>query len=323
MPAGVTPFQEVFRLPDGEYVALAVGGVAPDGSSVFRLSILRSADGVVWRVDQGDLPGDPTGFVAAGDRLFASAQPAITTATATRPPNVSSTGSPDDSAGNPIWQSADAGRTWQTVKDGSGRIVRGDLALLGDAVMVLQYGSDNLIRLAWLGKPGAGTAADRTVPATQAIGSSAAHTSPPWDADPCSGEADPVPSAGVIGGFSGWHEAESTWAGPDVLCARVSDSNFGRIGSDVAVLAACQGSDLLHVSLYDSESAPGSSDSIVATFDVQCPIASTKPSVAYLLQGVPAGHQGHQFGLQVTGLTHGNYGFLIETRDETSGPPSP
>jgi hypothetical protein len=122
----------VYSVPGGGFVALD----ELQGAASYR--ILRSADGLHWTVDQGDLSGEPHDLVSAGGLLFVDVIPP----------------SGSDANANPIWQSADGGHTWQPLLDGYGRQVSGTPQAFGDLLAISAppvYGVTTLASLEWVG----------------------------------------------------------------------------------------------------------------------------------------------------------------------------
>jgi hypothetical protein len=103
------------KLPDGGFVA--------QGSS--SGAIIRSADGLTWTPDQGDLVGYPNGFAVVGGRLVVD----VTTA----PRH-------DGTAYGPVWESFDWGKTWQPIVGPDGAQLAGQPIGLGDALGIAQNG---------------------------------------------------------------------------------------------------------------------------------------------------------------------------------------
>lgn len=143
MPSGIR-FLYGDPLPGGGYIGL---GSPVDG---FGFQIVRSDDGLNWRVDAGDLKGVTLGLAVSGGRVFAnvSASP------------LNSTAYPDASkfATNAfaIWQSADGDRTWQPLFDQSGRQMSGMVGSLGGrlAIFAPDMATTASWKITWVGTPG-------------------------------------------------------------------------------------------------------------------------------------------------------------------------
>jgi hypothetical protein len=133
----------VCSVPGGGFVALD----QLQGAASYR--ILRSADGLHWTVDQGDLSGEPHDLVSAGGLLFVDVIPP----------------SGSDANANLIWQSTDGGHTWQPLRDGYGRQVSGTPQVFGDLLAISTpptYGVTTLPSLEWVGTPPMTAAASRS-----------------------------------------------------------------------------------------------------------------------------------------------------------------
>ena len=141
LPAGVT-LGDSFALAGGGFIGNGMS-TSPDG-----YPILRSADGLTWTVDQGDLVGKPLGLVAVGDRLIADVSPSALTASAY--PDASTFAS----KAFQVWQSVDGGRNWQPLLDASGIQISGRVQSFGDrlAVFAPQY-NPVAWKIAWVGMP--------------------------------------------------------------------------------------------------------------------------------------------------------------------------
>ena len=127
-----------FKLAGGGYV----------GTGAVGFGMLRSADGVTWTVDQGNLVGKPLGLVAVGDRLIADVSPSALTASAY--PDASTFAS----KAFEVWQSVDGGRTWQPLLDQSGQQMSGMVESLGDRLAVFAPQYDPVAwKIAWVGTP--------------------------------------------------------------------------------------------------------------------------------------------------------------------------
>jgi hypothetical protein len=137
VPTGVN-LGITFKLAGGGYV----------GTGAVGFGLLRSADGVTWTVDQGDLVGKPLGLVAVGDRLIADVSPSALTASAY--PDASTFAS----KAFEVWQSVDGGRIWQPLLDPSGQQMSGMVESLGDrlAIFAPQY-NPVAWKIAWVGTP--------------------------------------------------------------------------------------------------------------------------------------------------------------------------
>ena len=134
----------------GVAYALSSGGFVANGMSASTngYEILRSADGLTWTVDHGDLVGVPLGLVVIGDRLVADVSPM----------QLNSSAYPDASTfaskAFEVWQSIDGGRTWLPLLDASGQQMSGMVESLGDrlAVFAPQY-NPVAWKIAWVGMP--------------------------------------------------------------------------------------------------------------------------------------------------------------------------
>jgi hypothetical protein len=141
MPVGVTL---------GVAYALSSGGFVANGlsASTNGYEILRSADGLTWTVDHGDLVGVPLGLVVIGDRLVANVSPM----------QLNSSAYPDASTFTSkafeVWQSIDGGRTWQPLLDASGQQMSGMVESLGNRLAVFTPQYDPVAwKIAWVGTP--------------------------------------------------------------------------------------------------------------------------------------------------------------------------
>jgi hypothetical protein len=141
MPVGVTL---------GVAYALSSGGFVANGlsASTNGYEILRSADGLTWTVDHGDLVGVPLGLVVIGDRLVANVSPM----------QLNSSAYPDASTfaskAFEVWQSIDGGRTWQPLLDASGQQMSGMVESLGNRLAVFTPQYDPVAwKIAWVGTP--------------------------------------------------------------------------------------------------------------------------------------------------------------------------
>jgi hypothetical protein len=158
LPDGIGLGQS-YKVPGGGYVALGMSAAAAE------FQILRSADGLTWQVDQGDLVGAPLGFVAVGDRFVADVSPVP----------LNSTSYPDASAfasiAFQVWQSVDWGRTWQPLLDSSGHQLSGRVWSLGDRLAISVRDDSTLAsRITWVGTPSEmAPPAQSTQPSTESI----------------------------------------------------------------------------------------------------------------------------------------------------------
>ena len=141
LPAGVT-LGDSFALAGGGFIGNGMS-TSPDG-----YPIVRSADGLTWTVNQGNLVGMPLGLVAVGDRLIADVSPSALTASAY--PDASTFAS----KAFQVWQSVDGGRNWQPLLDASGIQISGRVQSFGDrlAVFAPQY-NPVAWKIAWVGMP--------------------------------------------------------------------------------------------------------------------------------------------------------------------------
>jgi hypothetical protein len=319
-----TYYMQVYAVPGGGFVAL-------DGAVNSRQDkILRSADGLNWSVDQGNLSGEPGGLASAGGRLFTDVEQRVSSS--------SSAGASDGSSVDAyaIWQSVDWGHTWQPLLDGYGRQITGVPWALGDllAISSVPTDSSSSSRLEWVGEPPAPP--DTTTPASTPSGAipPASATTQVWT---CSLQDTPTSPAVMdgIAGLSGWQEIGRWWSSQAQLGACGSGTDQ-RAGASVAVVATCQGSGVLHVSLEDNTSAyePGPSVNmttpaimspppVLASFDVQCPLSVSNPEVAFA--STSADYVGKALTMQV--MVDGDvttFGLLLQTADGTltSGSPS-
>lgn len=139
------------RTSDGSYL----GAAFPAPSAVVGGQIVRSADGLTWHVDQGNLEGTISGLSYVGGRLVASVSEspasldsAAATATATPAPAV---------ATPLIWESLDLGHTWRPLLDATGRQMNGGVGQIGDRLVVYSASSGlpgpRLVLLGSLGGP--------------------------------------------------------------------------------------------------------------------------------------------------------------------------
>jgi hypothetical protein len=227
-----------YSVPGGGYIAL------DEASAPRNYWILRSADGLNWTVDQGNLAGEPRELVSAGDRLFT-----IVSQTA----DSSASGSASDGSGfdaYAIWQSADWGRTWQPLLDGYGHQVSGVPGVLGDLLAISSAPTADLpwSPLEWVGRPPpAATATPTATPGpydatpSAPLGSSACSTLDPPTSPPVMSE---------IAGLTGWQEVGRWWSNQPSFgaCGTGTDK---RSGASIAVIGTCGGSGVLHVSLED------------------------------------------------------------------------
>jgi hypothetical protein len=115
MPAGVAQLDAAFTL-GGEHVGMIVG---PSTSG-----IVRSADGVTWKVDRGDLAEPAVTLCRMGDRLVAA--------------NRQDEGATSMS-GSYVWQSDDGGLTWQPLLDPFGNQLVGLIQSAGDKLSIYSY----------------------------------------------------------------------------------------------------------------------------------------------------------------------------------------
>ena len=103
-------------IPGGGFVGESIAGATS--------AIVRSADGLIWQPDQGNLPGTPYGGMAvSGDRMLVSVGPSqlpTTVSTATFA----------------VFQSTDWGLTWQPLLDPSGQAAHGIVGQIGDLVTI-------------------------------------------------------------------------------------------------------------------------------------------------------------------------------------------
>jgi hypothetical protein len=139
---------DAYSLADGGFVGwgwkTTISTSTPAENSAGLYHILRSTDGVSWRVDQGDLQGEPCSLVVVADRLFAGVLPACDTAPQGSVPQG--------------WQSSDSGRTWQPVMDGTGQQMSGRLWRMGDRATISSWVPETSAwRLAWVGTPTSST----------------------------------------------------------------------------------------------------------------------------------------------------------------------
>lgn len=147
LPAGTCAVGS-YAIPGGGFVGLGIPAGAPG------LQVLVSDDGLIWRVDPGDLQGVPIGLVSVGSRLFANVSSA----------RLDSSAYPDASAfalnAFAIWQSSDWGRTWQPLLDNSGRQMSGQVRPMGDKLAISTPDTSAMTwRITWVGSSvGAATA---------------------------------------------------------------------------------------------------------------------------------------------------------------------
>ena len=139
LPAGIWDFWGVVELSAGGYIASGMGEET-------ALHILRSDDGLSWRIDDGDIPGTIIDLTLLdGGRCVASVQEG-----APSPPNL---GDPLAHAGG-LWQSFDNGRTWSRLIGPDGRQMTGETVPVGDRLGVLVRDAQGYRHLAWVGTPG-------------------------------------------------------------------------------------------------------------------------------------------------------------------------
>jgi hypothetical protein len=186
LPAGVT-LGDSFALSGGAFIGNGMS-TSPDG-----YPILRSADGLTWTVDQGNLVGLPLGLVAVGDRLIADVSPSALTASAY--PDASTFAS----KAFQVWQSVDGGRTWQPLLDASGMQMSGRVESLGDRLAVFAPQYDPVAwKIAWVGTPST-TQVPSPQPSNAELSSettpTAVPTPPPTPTpSPTSAAAEPAPT---------------------------------------------------------------------------------------------------------------------------------
>jgi hypothetical protein len=139
LPSGIE-FAYGGRIADGSYMGFGIGS-STAANAALGVRIVRSADGLTWRVDQGNLDGFAIGIVSVGDRLIASVFQSQLS------PDSATTGM------SPIWESADLGHTWQPLLDTTGHQLIGTVSLVGDrlAIYTGPHGPTSLGRLEWLG----------------------------------------------------------------------------------------------------------------------------------------------------------------------------
>jgi hypothetical protein len=115
VPAGLGAVGS-YAIPGGGFVGESIAGAT--------FEIVRSADGLAWQPDQGNLPGTPYGsMVLSGDRILASVGPSqlpTTVSTATFS----------------VFQSTDWGLTWQPLLDPSGQAAHGVVGQIGDLATI-------------------------------------------------------------------------------------------------------------------------------------------------------------------------------------------
>jgi hypothetical protein len=142
------------RLPsrilyEGVRAELSGGGYIASGLSgdTAAQHILRSDDGVSWRVDDGDIPGAIIDLTwLDGGRWVASVQEGAS------PPYLADLLPLADLG---LWQSFDNGRTWSRLIGPDGKQLAGVTIRVGDALGVVVPDAQNYARhLVWIGTPG-------------------------------------------------------------------------------------------------------------------------------------------------------------------------
>jgi hypothetical protein len=138
LPGGIWYVGTITQLSDGEYVASGMGSDGP------AQHILRSNDGISWRIDEGDVPGSIIGLTWLGGRFVATILEGVA------PDEIPSANLADLR----LWQSFDSGHTWSRLIGPEGEQMAGLAIPMGDAIGVVVPDAQNAWHLAWIGRLG-------------------------------------------------------------------------------------------------------------------------------------------------------------------------
>lgn len=319
LPSGFEFVGRVQPLPGGG--SMAVGSE----SNSNQAALLRSDDGVNWQAVPSGAAGTLYSILMMGDVLVASGIP----------------GSPAESSPSDlrIWQSQDWGSTWQPLMGPDGNQLAGLAIPLGNGVAIMSTEAATQNRLAWVGKWSGPSSSPTPQPlhslAAASTGGTVSPTSIPVaqaseqaSGSPCDNAAtQSIPAADItpawfpalnpnVGGLSGWSVIGGLWGGDGYACEFgsqvVGRSDLG-MNSAVAVLAACDTGQIMHVELLDLTDARR----VVGSFQVTCPISLSSPQVVFTaLDDAMAGHALEVYVSSPVPVK-GTYAFMIQT---TKGP---
>jgi hypothetical protein len=279
LPAEVNQLGVAFAL--GNVYAVPRGGYL--GTSTTGSGILRSDDGLTWRLDDASLKGPVGALCRIGDRLVAVGL------THQHP--------------FPIWQSFDWGDTWEPVLGPDGRQMKGSwLFSFGDKLGIVEPGLGP--ELVWVGTP-IGASAPSTPSPTLAPSDDACGPTP-------LGELAVVPD---LYGLSGWSTSLTYWGGQGGGCS----NSLNPVRSEYAVVGVCHGTGTVHVAILDrtldETVAVTLEERTMAAFDMVCPLGSAAAPQSLLLVTDATLQSGHVVGILVTGEADVDYSLLLQTRD--------
>jgi hypothetical protein len=324
LPSGFSFVENVQPLPGGGFMAV---GVERDST---QSMLLRSDDGVNWQVVPSGAAGTLLAILRFGDLLIASAVPG----------SLAEAGLSDLR----IWQSQDWGLTWQPLIGPDGGQLSGWGTPLGNGLAIESPDAQTQSRLTLVGtwsgprspttpQPLHSVAAASTGGTVSPTSAPAAQASDQAGGSPCDNVATPsggpIPAAGTtpawfpalnpnVGGLSGWSVIGGVWGGDGYAC-ELGSLVVGRSGlemnSAVAVLAACDTGQIMHVTLL--ELTGGDARRVVGSFQVTCPISLSSPQVVFTaLDDTMAGHALEVYVSSPVPVK-GTYAFMIQT---TKGP---
>jgi hypothetical protein len=203
------------RVADGSYLGI---GPAASAKPAVGFKIVRSADGLTWRVDQGNLDGFIVSMAYVGDRLVAG----VSTTQLFEATNQVL----------PIWESADLGHTWQPLLDSTGKQLEGVVKNVGDRVGIYAgVGGTAMGRLEWLGSRNAAFPVATSTASTAASAAATASATPTVTATATTGLSD---------GWS-WRQADGTMVRHAFAVANGYIGECG--GSAAGDLAPCTSPD--------------------------------------------------------------------------------
>lgn len=313
MPAGFTFVNNVRPLPGGGFIAVG----SESGSA--QVALLRSDDGVNWRVVPSGAAGTLISIVPVGDDLVASAVPGSL-----------AEASPSDLR---LWESLDWGLTWRPLIGPDGVQMSGQAVPFADGLGVRVSDGQMQSRLTWVGT----RSGSSSMPAPS-LGLAMSPTSTPVaqasdqaSGGPCDNAATPsggpIPAAGLtpawfpalnpnVGGLSGWSVVGGLWGGDGYAC-ELGSLVVGRAGlemnSAVAVLAACDTGQIMDVELLELTGGLTDARRVVGSFQVTCPISLSSPRVVFTaLDDTMAGHALEVYVSSPVPVK-GTYAFMIQT----------
>jgi hypothetical protein len=307
----------------GSVQPLAGGGFMAVGNEINsnQAALLRSDDGMDWQAVPYGAAGTLYSILMMGDVLVASGIPG--------PPAESS---PSDLR---IWQSQDWGSTWQPLMGPDGNQLAGVAVPLGNvrngvAIRSTEPATQN--RLAWVGKWSGPSSSPTPQPlhsvAAASNGGTVSPTSIPVaqaseqaSGGPCDNGITPAwfPALNPnVGGLSGWSVVGGSWGGDGYACeigSVVADGSDLGMNSAVAVLAACDTGQIMHVTLL--ELTGGDARRVVGSFQVTCPISLSGPQVVFTALDDTLAGQALEVYVSSPVPVQGTYAFMIQT---TRGP---